>query len=119
MTPALHYTFYKGYFVSNFLFWKFKFFEQQKNSFTVVNADPGEVPVDKLSQTASIVELVERDELDSITICTEFMVKRPLRSKYDRFSKKLIAKFDHYCPWVNNAIGSLNHKVSNSPVFQF
>jgi len=87
MTPALHYMFYK-----------------------VVNADPGQVPVDKQTQSAAIIDLFERDELDSIAICTEFMVKRPLRSKYDRFSKKLIAKFDHYCPWVNNAIGSLNHK---------
>ena len=69
------------------------------------------MPVEKKFQADSIIDLCQKDDLDSITICTEYMVKRPLRSKYDRFSKKLIAKFDHYCPWVNNAIGSLNHKV--------
>jgi len=87
MTPALHYVFYK-----------------------VMHADPGIVPINKENQNNTIVELCEKDEMDSTTICTESMMKRPLRSKYDRFSKKLIAKFDHYCPWVNNAVGAGNHK---------
>ena len=78
----------------------------------VMHSDPGIVPINKENQNSTIIELCEKDEMDSTTICTESMMKRPLRSKYDRFSKKLIAKFDHYCPWVNNAVGAGNHKVS-------
>ena len=77
-----------------------------------MHSDPGIVPINKENQNSTIIELCEKDEMDSTTICTESMMKRPLRSKYDRFSKKLIAKFDHYCPWVNNAVGAGNHKVS-------
>ena len=74
-------------------------------------SDPGIVPLDKESQVSTIVELIEKDALDSLSVCTESMMKRPLRAKYDRFSRNLIAKFDHFCPWVNNAVGALNHKV--------
>ena len=83
-------------------------------NFKVMHSDPGIVPINKENQNNTIIELCEKDEMDSTTICTESMMKRPLRSKYDRFSKKLIAKFDHYCPWVNNAVGAGNHKVSKS-----
>ena len=84
-----------------------------------MHSDPGIVPINKENQNNTIIELCEKDEMDSTTICTESMMKRPLRSKYDRFSKKLIAKFDHYCPWVNNAVGAGNHKVSFRHLIHF
>ena len=105
MTPALHYVFYKGESVFTGDCFSIIFSP-------VMHSDPGIVPINKENQNNTIIELCEKDEMDSTTICTESMMKRPLRSKYDRFSKKLIAKFDHYCPWVNNAVGAGNHKVS-------
>lgn len=108
MTPALHYVFYKGKTID-------LFGTAVTRYFLVMHSDPGIVPINKENQNNTIIELCEKDEMDSTTICTESMMKRPLRSKYDRFSKKLIAKFDHYCPWVNNAVGAGNHKVSFRP----
>lgn len=86
-TPLLHYVFYK-----------------------TVTADPGYIPVDKTFQYNSIVDLTEKEKLDSSTLCTSSLIKRPLRSKYCGTSKRLVAKFDHYCPWVDNAVGAGNHK---------
>jgi len=86
-TPLLHYVFYK-----------------------TVTADPGYIPTDRNVQYSSIIELAENEKLDSSTLCTSSLIKRPLRSKYCGTSKKLVARFDHYCPWVNNAVGFGNHK---------
>lgn len=35
---------------------------------------------------------------------------KPPRAHHDSVTGRCIVKFDHYCPWVNNAIGALNHK---------
>ena len=29
---------------------------------------------------------------------------------HNRVTGRCIVKFDHYCPWVGNAVGALNHK---------
>lgn len=76
-----------------------------------MTGDPGYINVDKKVQHNTIIDLTERDCLDSSSLCTSSLIKRPLRSKYCGTSKRLVAKFDHYCPWVNNAVGAGNHKV--------
>lgn len=86
-TPALHYIFFK-----------------------TVTGDPGFIKVESKVQHATIIELCEDDKLDSSSLCTSSLIKRPLRSKFCGTSKRLVAKFDHYCPWVNNAVGAGNHK---------
>ncbi|GKY95865.1 hypothetical protein MPSEU_000547100 [Mayamaea pseudoterrestris] len=35
---------------------------------------------------------------------------KPARAHHDSVTGRCIVKFDHYCPWVNNSIGALNHK---------
>jgi len=35
---------------------------------------------------------------------------KPPRAHHDSVTGRCIVKFDHFCPWVNNAIGALNHK---------
>ena len=35
---------------------------------------------------------------------------KPARAHHDRVTGRCIVKFDHYCPWINNAVGVLNHK---------
>ena len=35
---------------------------------------------------------------------------KPPRAHHDRITGRCIVKFDHFCPWVGNAVGALNHK---------
>jgi hypothetical protein len=35
---------------------------------------------------------------------------KPPRAHHDSVTGRCIIKFDHYCPWINNAVGALNHK---------
>ncbi len=74
--------------------------------------DPGYVP--KLSgiteQKQVIEELIDIGKYDAKNFCIHTLVRKPLRARFSRKSKKVIAKFDHYCPWVNNEIGIRNHR---------
>ena len=82
-----------------------------KKRIKTVNGDPGFIKVDQAVQYATVIELAESAKLDSSSLCTSSLIKRPLRSKFCGTSNRLVAKFDHYCPWVNNAVGAGNHKV--------
>lgn len=44
-------------------------------------------------------------------LCLTCLHRRPLRAKHCAESDACIARFDHYCPFVNNAIGAENHAV--------
>lgn len=35
---------------------------------------------------------------------------KPARAHHDSVTGRCIVKFDHFCPWVGNAVGALNHK---------
>lgn len=35
---------------------------------------------------------------------------KPPRAHHDSVTGRCISKFDHFCPWVGNAVGALNHK---------
>jgi DHHC palmitoyltransferase len=35
---------------------------------------------------------------------------KPDRAHHDSMTGRCIVKFDHFCPWINNAVGALNHK---------
>lgn len=42
-------------------------------------------------------------------LCLTCLHKRPLRAKHCAETNTCIAKFDHYCPFVMNAVGAGNH----------
>ena len=44
-------------------------------------------------------------------VCPTANVCKIARSKYCATTKCNIARFDHFCPWVNNAIGEENYRV--------
>ena len=50
------------------------------------------------------------DEGLLVPVCTTCEIVKPLRSKHDRVTDRCICKFDHYCPWMNTAIGLGNYR---------
>jgi ankyrin repeat protein len=79
----------------------------------LMTMDPGYVPAktDYKEIQQTIFDLLELREFDSNHYCVYSNVRRPLRSKFDRETKLIVARFDHYCPWANTNIGVRNHKV--------
>lgn len=43
-------------------------------------------------------------------ICSTCKIPKPARSKHCGLSGHCVAKFDHFCPWINNAIGEWNYR---------
>lgn len=43
--------------------------------------------------------------------CHTTFVKKPIRSKYCSQSCLVIARFDHFCVWLNQSIGYNNHRL--------
>lgn len=43
--------------------------------------------------------------------CPTVGIRKLARSKYDRFSKVHVARFDHYCGWLHNPIGEENYRL--------
>ena len=37
---------------------------------------------------------------------------KPSRAHHDSVTGRCVVKMDHYCPWVGNAVGIMNHKAS-------
>ena len=54
-----------------------------------------------------------RNKADSSKVpplCHSCHIVRPLRSKHCRVTRKCVLVFDHYCPFLGNAIGLYNYK---------
>ncbi|CAG99790.1 uncharacterized protein KLLA0_E16721g [Kluyveromyces lactis] len=79
----------------------------------LMKSDPGYIPgtVDHDKVRETIKELLSLGKFDAKHFCVHTWIRIPLRSKYDRDSACLISAFDHFCPWVYNQIGLLNHKL--------
>lgn len=58
-----------------------------------------------------VKDLVKLGKFDSKNFCVKTFVRRPLRLKYSEHSGTLVARFDHFCPWVYNDVGLRNHRV--------
>lgn len=42
--------------------------------------------------------------------CTSLGFRKLARSKYDRYSNSHVARFDHFCGWIDNAVGEENYR---------
>jgi len=73
--------------------------------------DPGiiEINPEKDYQILSSKDLKKTGLI--LNICAPCQQRRPLRSKHVRQTEDCVARFDHYCEWVANAIGEKNHKA--------
>jgi palmitoyltransferase len=60
-----------------------------------------------------IVELAREAKLEGeqggLDICPTTLLPLPARGKYCVEQGAVVARFDHYCPFVNNAVGRKNH----------
>lgn len=43
-------------------------------------------------------------------ICPTLGIRKLARSKYDRFTDRHVARYDHYCGWINNTVGEENYR---------
>lgn len=80
--------------------------------------NPGAVPMGarplttvKRAQGSSTTTEEQRELQRSIRRCHKCNDNyKPPRAHHDSVTGRCIVKFDHYCPWVGNAVGALNHK---------
>ena len=42
--------------------------------------------------------------------CPTMRLQAPARSKFCRVTNRRVARFDHFCSWMNNAIGENNYR---------
>ncbi|GAV53184.1 hypothetical protein ZYGR_0AI04670 [Zygosaccharomyces rouxii] len=79
----------------------------------LMRSDPGRIPTETDTQVVreTIKDLLSTGKFDSKNFCIETWVRKPLRSRFSGLSNSLVARFDHYCPWVYNDIGLRNHKT--------
>ena len=81
--------------------------------FKAMFINPGFVPTpaDNNVILSQVAQLIELGKFDTDHFCVNSFVRKPLRSRYSKHNKRLIARFDHSCPWVYNDIGVRNHKI--------
>jgi len=52
--------------------------------------------------------LLERGRFDAI--CVTCGIVKPLRSKHCKHTGRCVARFDHFCPWVDNVVAENNRR---------
>jgi len=64
--------------------------------------------------TARSIPLYDNYEYDNVLytnkLCPTLKIRKIARSKYDRFSGKHVPRFDHFCGWLNQAVGERNYR---------
>ena len=64
-----------------------------------------------VTSTATTTTTTSAEDASSIRRCYKCNDNyKPARAHHDSVTGRCIVKFDHYCPWINNAVGVLNHK---------
>jgi len=43
--------------------------------------------------------------------CPTMGFRKLARSKYDRFTNRHVARFDHFCGWIDNTVGEENYRI--------
>jgi len=74
----------------------------------LVLMDPGIIPKNSVSQE-EMLDAFKQDK--SSQYCITCRCKKPTRAKHCRTCNQCVARFDHYCPWINNDVGFYNHRL--------
>ena len=78
----------------------------------IMRSNPGNIPqqqnFDIIRKDATT--LINMGKFNDYYFCLETWLRKPQRSKFSDISQTQVARFDHYCSWVNNDIALLNHK---------
>jgi len=81
--------------------------------FTVALSDPGKVPA-RVKGCSGVEELLKAlkagEPTDCNRLCTTTWVIKGLRTKYCVNTGACVEEFDHFCGWLNCAIGRGNHR---------
>jgi hypothetical protein len=80
-------------------------------------SDPGKIPA-RTKGHSGVEELMHRldggapdEQLPDVSrLCTTTWVVKDLRTKYCTQTEACVREFDHYCVWLNCAIGKGNHR---------
>jgi len=72
--------------------------------------DPGIIKSTPEDDASGFFKDIDEDR-GAVSICSNDRIRRPLRSKHCRNLDRCVARFDHYCPWISNAIGVNNHHI--------
>lgn len=79
-------------------------------------SDPGSVPrgVRGRSGVEELMKAIDSEGVSNVDVsrlCTTTWVLKDLRTKYCKETDSCIEEFDHYCIWLNTAIGKGNHRT--------
>lgn len=77
-------------------------------------SDSGWIPVHGSAAAAErreLYALLLRGAFDTSEWCTTCLVRKRVRSKHCTTTYRCVARFDHYCVWLGNAIGLCNHRT--------
>ena len=47
---------------------------------------------------------------DPNQLCFDCILVKPDRSRHCEICKSCVKVYDHHCPWINNCVGTKNHK---------
>ncbi|TMW55751.1 hypothetical protein Poli38472_010633 [Pythium oligandrum] len=101
ITPEISFALQASIYASIFLILAFLFL-------TAIT-DSGTVFTTYQEKLYNIRTLVESKSPSATKLCLTCLHRRPLRAKHCAELNACIAKFDHYCPFVMNAVGAENH----------
>lgn len=72
-------------------------------------SNPGIVTKKSLSRFCSAFEY-DHVLYQKKDFCRYCRLPKPARAKHCRLTNRCVSKFDHFCPWINNAVGEWNYR---------
>lgn len=77
--------------------------------FRLVFSNPGFVGVGPSAIQDSQAWLNDLINERDVRLCPTCRVRRPVRAKHCATTDRCVVRFDHYCAWIGNAVGTANH----------
>jgi len=99
--------------VMHIVFWALNF-GKWYNLLKAHTSDPGTIKRGRRDYDDAMAEMCRSGRMEWYAsrhhkLCHMCRIVRPLRSKHCRIKDTCIDRYDHYCPWVGNAVGRSNH----------